>query len=62
LLELVHSDVADFKNTASKGGKRYHNIFVDDRSRYTKVYLLRSKNEAEEIFLKYKVEVANQQD
>ena len=62
LLELVHSDLANFKNTASKGGKRYYITFVDDCSRYTKVYLLRSKNVAEEIFLKYKVEVENQFD
>jgi len=60
LLELVHSDLADLKNTASKGAKRYYITFVDDFSRYTEVHLLRSKNEAEEIFLKYKVEVENQ--
>ena len=36
--------------------------FVDDYSRYTKVYLLRSKNEAEEMFLKYKAEMKNQLD
>ena len=29
---------------------------------YTKVYLLKSKDEAEEMFLKYKVEVENQLD
>ena len=58
LLELVHSDLVDFKNTASKEGKRYI-TFVDDCSRYTKVYLLRSKNEAVEMFLKHKVEVEN---
>ena len=32
---------------------------MDDCSRYTKIYLLRSKNGAEEIFLKYKAEVEN---
>ena len=56
LLELVHSDLADFKNTAGKGGKTYYITFVDDYSRYTKVYLLSLINEAEEMFL-YKVEV-----
>ena len=54
MLELVHSDLTDFKNTASKGEKMHCITFVDDCSRYTKVYLLRSKNEAEEMFLKYK--------
>ena len=59
LLELVHLNLADFKNTMSRGGKKWYITFVDDFSKYTKVYLLKSKNEAEEIFLKYKVEVEN---
>ncbi|XP_070054862.1 uncharacterized protein [Nicotiana tomentosiformis] len=49
LLELVHSDLADFKNTVSKGEKKYYITFVDDFLRYTKVYLLKSKDEAESI-------------
>jgi len=61
-LELVHSDLVDFKNTMSKAGKKWYIIFVDDYFRYTKVYLLKSKDEAEEMFLKYKVEVGNQLD
>ena len=59
LLELVYSDLADFKNTVSKGGKKYYITFVDDFSRYTKVYLLKSKDEAENMFLKFKAEVKN---
>jgi len=43
LLELVHSNLADFKNTINKGRTRYYITFVDDCSRYTKVYLLRFK-------------------
>ena len=35
--------------------------FVDDYSRYTKVYLLRNKDEAMDVFIKYKNEVENQQ-
>ena len=62
LLELVHLDLAEFKNTMSKGGKKCYITFIDDYSRYTNVYLLKSKDEAEEIFLKYKVEVENQLD
>ena len=62
LLELIHSDLADFKNTESRGGKRYYITFVDDHSRYTKVYLLRTKDEAEQKFLIYKAEVENQLD
>jgi len=33
---------------------------VDDYWRYTRVYHLRSKNEGDEIFFKYKAEVENQ--
>ncbi|XP_075075906.1 uncharacterized protein LOC142162833 [Nicotiana tabacum] len=52
LFELAHSDLADFKNTVSKGGKKYYITFVNDFSRYTKVYLLKSKDEAEKEDLK----------
>jgi integrase-like protein len=62
LLELVHSDLADFKNCTSRGGNNYYISFVDDFSRYTKIYLLKSKDEAESAFLKYKAEVENQLD
>ena len=62
LLELIHSDLADFKNVESKGGKQYYIAFVDDHSRFTKVYLLRSKDEAEMTFMRYKAEVENQLD
>ena len=59
LLELVHSDLTDFKNTMSKGGKKWYITFVDDYSRYTKIYLLKYKDEVEEMFLKYKAEIEN---
>ncbi|XP_074302865.1 uncharacterized protein LOC141637055 [Silene latifolia] len=62
LLELIHTDLADFKNSMSRGGKHYYVTFIDDFSRYTKVYLLRNKSEAEDMFLKFKTEVENQLD
>jgi hypothetical protein len=62
LLELIHSDLGDFKNTISRGGKRYYITFIDDYSRYTRVYLLSSKDEAENMFIKFKIEVENQKD
>jgi len=34
--------------------------FIDDFSRYTKVYLLRHKDEAFDMFLSFKAEVENQ--
>jgi len=46
----------------SRGSKKYYIIFVDDYSRYTMVHLLSSKDEAEEMFIKYKAKVENQLD
>lgn len=46
----------------SRGGKHYYISFVDDSSRYTRVYLLRSKDEACEMFMQFKAEVENQLD
>ena len=60
LLELVHSDLAEFRSTETRGGKKYYITFVDDHSRYTKLYLLRSKDEAENVFYTYMAEVENQ--
>ena len=57
LLNLVHSDLGDLKHTMTRGGKRFYVIFVDDHSRFTKLYLLRTKDEALEVFIKYKNEV-----
>ena len=44
----------------TRGSKRFYMTFIDDYSRYTRVYLLRNKNEAREAFIKYKSQVENQ--
>jgi transposase InsO family protein len=62
LLGLIHSDLGDLKHTMTRGGKKYYVIFVDDYSRFTKLCLLRSKDEALEMFIKYKIEVKNQKN
>ena len=46
LLGLVYIDLGDLKHTMTRGGKRFYVIFVDDHSRFTKIYLLRTKDEA----------------
>ena len=46
----------------TRGGKKFYVIFIDDYSRFTRVYLLRNKNEAFDMFLSYKAEVENQLD
>ena len=40
-----------------RGGKWFYITFIDDYSRYTRVYLLRHKDEARDVFIKYKNEV-----
>ena len=60
LLSLIHSDLGDLKNTMTKGGKQFYITFIDDCSTYARVYLLRNKDEARDVFIKYKNEVENQ--
>lgn len=59
-LELIHSDICDLKFLQTRGGKKYFITFIDDATRYCYVYLLRSKDEALEMFKNYKTEVENQ--
>ncbi|KAL4038513.1 hypothetical protein IC575_002134 [Cucumis melo] len=59
-LELIHSDVCDLKFVQTKGGKKYFITFIDDYIRYCYVYLLKSKDEAIEVFKLYKKEIENQ--
>jgi len=44
----------------SRGGKNYFVTFIDDYSIYTKVYLIKYKEEVFDVFLKYKAGVENQ--
>jgi len=44
----------------SRGDKNYFVTFIDYFSRYTKVYLIKHKDEAFDMFLTYKTEVENQ--
>ena len=60
MLSLVHTDLGDLKQTETRGGKKYYITFIDDFSRYNKVYLLRNKDEALDKFVLYKAEVENQ--
>lgn len=44
----------------TRGSKSYYITFIDDFLGYTKIYLLRNKDEAGEKFLIYKNEAENQ--
>ena len=61
-LELIHSDICDMKFIKTRGGKKYFHTLIDDCTRYCYVYLLRSKDEALEMFKHFKNEVENQLD
>ena len=61
-LELIHSDIYDLKFIQTRGGKKYFLTLIDDCSRYCYVYLLRSKDEALEMFKQFKNEAENQLD
>jgi hypothetical protein len=59
LLELMHSDICELNGIFTRGGNIYFITFIDDCSRYTYVYLMRSKDEAFNKFKCYKSIVEN---
>ena len=60
LLGLVHSDVCDLKMVHERSNNKYFITFIDDSTKYSYVYLLKSKDEAVDKFILYKNEVENQ--
>ena len=44
ILDLIHSDICEYNGNLTRGGKRYFITFIDDCSRFTYVYLLRTKD------------------
>ena len=62
LLELIHSDICELNGVLTRGGNRYFITFIDDYSRYTHVYLMRSKDQAFEMFKRFKISVENQKE
>ena len=53
-LDLVHSDVCGKMNARSLGGAEYFLTFIDDRTHYTWVYVLKRKDEVFGCFLRWK--------
>lgn len=58
-LSLVYVDLCGPIVPATAGGNKYFMLLVDDCSRWMHVYLLKSKDQAVEVFVKYKAEVEN---
>ena len=45
ILDLIHTDICEYNDVLTRGGKRYFITFIDDCSRYTYVYLFRTIDE-----------------
>ena len=50
----VHSDLWGKSPVESKGGKLYYVTFIDDKTRLTHLYLLKTKDKAVDAYKKYK--------
>jgi transposase InsO family protein len=59
-LELIHSNIYEMNGVLREGGQRYFMTMIDDVSRYSYVYLLRTEDEALNSFKSYKAKVENQ--
>ena len=62
LLDIIHSDVYGPMSSNSLSGYVYYVSFIDDFSRNTWIYFLKSKNEVFSKFMEYKALVVNQTD
>ena len=56
----VHSDLWGPAPVESKGGRRYYVTFIDDKTRLTTLYLLRTKDEAPRVYKAYEAWVETQ--
>ena len=59
LLDLFHTDVCGKLNAKSLGGAEYFLTFIDDKTRFTWVYLLKTKYEVFQRFVEWKAMVEN---
>lgn len=59
-LELIHSDICGPMSTSSLNGSLYFVLFIDDLSRMTWVYFLKSKSEVFSVFKSFKKLVETQ--
>ncbi|CAB4299476.1 unnamed protein product [Prunus armeniaca] len=58
--DLVHSDIWGKAPISSMGGALYYVLFVDDYSRYTWIYLLRSRSDFLKIYIEFSTMIQTQ--
>ena len=58
-LELVHVDLCGPITPETAGGSKYFMLLVDDCTRWMTVYTLKTKDQASEVFAKFKAEAEN---
>ena len=54
VLELIHSDICGPMSTTTLSGAKYFSTFIDDHSRKTWIYFLKTKDEVFERFKEFK--------
>lgn len=59
ILDLIHSNVCGPMTPKSLGGHLYYVTFIDDHTRKTWVYLMKTKDEVFTKFQEFKAEVEN---
>ena len=59
-LEIIHSDVCGPIKPTSLGGSSYYVSFIDDKTRFTVVYLMSHKGQVLEKFKEYKARMENE--
>lgn len=58
-LELVHVDLCGPITAVTAGGNQYYMLLIDDCTRWSFVYMLKSKDQVVEVFIRFKAEVEN---
>lgn len=58
-LELVHADLCGPITPSTLAGNNYFMLIVDDYTRWMWVYMIKSKDEAQSVFMKFKAEAEN---
>jgi hypothetical protein len=58
-LELVHVDLCGPITPSTAGGNKYFMLLIDDYTRWSYVYMLQTKDQALDVFVKFKAEVEN---